>query len=264
MNGKKKVDTRSSIRVVTSNNFLRAAGLDEISLKARKLLYIAMSQSKQSDKGFFEYEITAKEFANLMDIAVSHVYQEADGITDELMHGFMKLISDNGKSFLKFKLFDKCEYSNATLKFKMCDEMTPILLDLKKDFSKPLLQDFLRMKSSYSIEIWHLMQKSMHSVKPGITDTIEFELSIEEMRVVTGTQNKLKQISQFKERVLDKAIREIEERCGVRITYDNIKDGKTVIGCHFYAVNLVHLDVKDIPVAEHERIKQKAAELNAK
>lgn len=244
MNEVKKVDTRSSVRVVTSNNFLKAAGLEKISLKARKLLYIAMSQCKQNDKGFFEYSITAKDFARLMDVSVSHVYQDADKITDELMRGFIKIQS--GKTFLKFQLFDKCVYSDATLIFKMSIDMTPILLDLKKDFSKPLLQDFMHMNSSYSIEIWHLMQKAMHSVKPGLADTIEFDLSLEELRTVTGTQNKLKQIGQFKQRVLDKALREIEDHCGVKISYENLKEGRTVTGFHFTAMHQYHVDASMI------------------
>lgn len=250
----KKVDVRSSVRVVTSNNFVRAAGLEKISLKARKLLYIAMSQCKRTDKDFFQYSITAKEFASLMGIAVSHVYQDADQLTDELMQGFMKIESGKGKAFLKFKLFDKCVYSDGVLTFKMSSDMTPILLDLKKDFSKPLLMDFLKMKSSYSIEIWHLMQKSMHSAKPGIAEKIEFDLSLTELREVTGTQEKLKQIGQFKERVLDKALREIEERCGVRITYENIKSGKTVTGFHFTAVHLYHIDSSKIDSETYAKI----------
>ena len=250
----KKVDVRSSVRVVTSNNFVRAAGLEKISLKARKLLYIAMSQCKRTDKDFFQYSITAKEFASLMGIAVSHVYQDADQLTDELMQGFMKIESEKGKAFLKFKLFDKCVYSDGVLTFKMSSDMTPILLDLKKDFSKPLLMDFLKMKSSYSIEIWHLMQKSMHSAKPGIAEKIEFDLSLTELREVTGTQEKLKQIGQFKERVLDKALREIEERCGVRITYENIKSGKTVTGFHFTAVHLYHIDSSKIDSETYAKI----------
>lgn len=243
----KKVDTRNSVRVVTSNNFLRAAGLEKTSLKARKLLYIAMSQSKQTDKGFFEYSISAQDFAKLMGTSVQTVYQDADTMTDELMKGFIKIDQrPEGKGFLKFCLFEECSYSNAVLTFKMSKDMTPILLGLKKDFSKPLLADFLQMNSNYSIEIWHLMQQYMHSLKPGITDKIEFDISLDELRRVTGTEDKLKKISQFKERVLDQAIKEISERCGVNITYENLKTGRAVTGFHFIAKSQFHVDASTI------------------
>ena len=59
MEQKKKADTRKSVRAVTSNNFITAMGIEEMSLKARKLLYIAISQCKKNDQEFFEYQISA-------------------------------------------------------------------------------------------------------------------------------------------------------------------------------------------------------------
>lgn len=255
---RKKVDARGSVRVVTSNNFLRAAGLEKTSLKARKLLYIAMSQSKKTDTGFFEYAISAQEFAKLMDTSVQNVYQDADTMTDELMKGFIKIDQrPEGKGFLKFSLFEECSYANATLTFKMSKDMTPILLGLKKDFSKPLLADFLQMNSNYSIEIWHLMQQYMHSAKPGISDQLEFDISLDELRRITGTENKLKKVSQFKARVLDQAIKEISERCGVNITYDNLKTGRSVTGFHFIAKNVIHYDADAETLAKIEDFKRR-------
>ena len=76
------------------------------------------------------------------------------------------------------------------------------------------------------------------------------------MRQVTGTENKLKQIGQFKERVLDKAIREIKDNCGVVVTYTNLKKSRTVIGFHFVAVQEYYIDESDIP----ESVRRHAAE----
>lgn len=125
--------------------------------------------------------------------------------------------------------------------------MTNFFLNLKKDFSQPLLEDFVHMNSPYSMAIWHLMQREMHSKKPSITQTIEFDLTLAELRSVTGTENKLKQIGQFKDRVLDKAIREIRDNCGVVVTYTNIKDSRTIVGFHFVAIQEHHIDEADIP-----------------
>ena len=70
---KRELDTKESIKTVTSNQFITACGLEGISLKARKLLYIAISQSKKTDTEFYEYEIGVKEFADLMEIDASNV-----------------------------------------------------------------------------------------------------------------------------------------------------------------------------------------------
>ena len=57
MEQKKNTDTRKTVRTVTSNDFITALGIEEMTLKARKLLYIAISQCKKNDQEFFEYQI---------------------------------------------------------------------------------------------------------------------------------------------------------------------------------------------------------------
>lgn len=249
------LDTREGIRVVTANNFLKAANLETISVKARKLLYLAIAQCRRDDEEFFEYKIKAKEFADLMGIQVNHVYQEADALTDELMQGFMKCVPPGETKFRKFKLCT-CDYDDGVLTIQLDKDMTPILLNLKRDFTQPLLSDFMKMRSNYSMTIWHLMQREMRSKKTGVTDIVCFDLTLQELRSATGTIDKFERLSQFKAKVLDKAINEIKVNCGVLITYKYTKSGRTVTGFHFTARSLYYVDESEIP----ERVKKQIAE----
>lgn len=256
MNELKKIDTRESVKTVTSNSFITAKGLEKLSLKARKMLYIAISQCRKNDKDFFSYEISVKEFAELMNITPEAVYTEADSITDELMSGVLRVIPEGKKYFKKYSLFSMCEYEHdGVLRFKLNKDMTNFLLELKGDFTQPLLEDFLKMNSPFSMAIWHLMQREMQSKKPGVTNTIEFDLTIEEIREVTGTQEKFKKLSDIKRFVFDKALREIDETCGVKITYENIKKGRTVVGFHCSAVSVFHIDESKIPQKVKDRVR---------
>lgn len=254
----RKVDVRESVRTVTSNLFVCAGGLSEISLKARKLLYVAISQCKREDHGFYEYSISVQEFARLMDIDPSNLYQEADKITDELMRGYIT-VSDGTGDFERYSLFSKCEYrAGSVLKFKLNNDMTDFLLALKGNFTQPLLSDFLHMNSPYSMAIWHLMQREMKSQKPGLTDEIEFDLSLRELKSVTNTLDKkaYDKISNFKNKILDKALREINDNCGVEITYENIKTGRSVTGFHFRAISPYHVDISTLPPEVLEKAEQ--------
>ena len=229
----RELNTKESVKVVTSNSFITACGLEDLSLKGRKLLYLAISQCKKTDTEFFEYSISVKSFADMMDIDASNIYVEMDATTDELMRTFIKY--RDGKSVRKYSLFSLCQYNDATIRFKLNPDMTEFLLELKGNFSQPLLAEFVRMRSPYSMAIWHLMQREMKSQKPYADHIIEFDLSLDELREVTGTDKKLEKISNFKNRVLDKALREIDENCNVVIEYDNVKMGRKVIGFHFIA-----------------------------
>ncbi len=260
MGQKRKLDTRDSIRVVTANDFIVANGLQNLSIKARKLLYITISQCRQTDKEFYEYEISVPEFAKLMEISSSHVYEEAFKITEELAS--TKISIESKKGFRHYPVTALCEYDeNSYLRIELNKKMTDFLLELKGSFSKPLLEDFLKMKSCYSMAIWHLMQKKMNSKKPFANEVIAFEISLDELRQVTGTQEKFKRLSDIKRYVLEQALKEIKTNCGIIITYENVKKARTVIGFKFVAKSQTYNDKipdKYIQQAKNFKLKQKS------
>ncbi len=67
------------------NGLKAIKGLEKLSLKARKMLYIVISQCRQNDEKFYTYEISIKEFAETMNITSDTIYSEANHITDELI-----------------------------------------------------------------------------------------------------------------------------------------------------------------------------------
>ena len=232
------VDMRDSLRVVTKNNFITLSGMENLSLKARKLLYIAISQVRKTDKEFYEFRITPLEFADKMGISVTHVYEEAERITEELIHLSLSYEEPEKKHFEKYTVFSNiaCDI-NSDIVFKLNADMTDFLLGIKEKFSQPLLNDFVRMNSPYSIAIWHLMQREMKSKKPYASKVIEFDLMLDEIRAVTGTQETFIKLSDIKRFVLDKALREIKDNCDTDISYIDIKYGRVVKGFHFTAIN---------------------------
>lgn len=258
----KKIDKREDLRVVTDNSIIDAQDLPKLSLNAKKLFYIAVSQCKKNDKEFYEYETAPTELAEMWGVSRQDVYQLADKITTELMRIVITL--PNGeKGFKKRHLFEKCDYDDTSmLTFKLHSEMTDLLLGLKKNFSKPLVWDFMKMRSPYSMAIWHLFQREMKSFKPLMNSPIEFEISLEELRKVTGCENKLKQTGQFKERVLDKAIAEIKKNCLTDITYTNIKHGRSVTGFRFTAKSIFNVDTEHL--SYRTRMKLRKADLARK
>ncbi len=244
MGKKKELSTKDNIKVVTSNSFITALELSKMSLKARKLLYVAIAQCEKNDEEFYEYKITVPEFAKLMGIQTTNVYQESFEITKELAKSEITYMPKGKKRYKHVPLMSLCDYDESYLKIELNPRMTELLLQLKGDFTQALLKDFMKMKSAYSMAIWHLMQREMKGKKPG-SRRIDFYLSLEELRLVTGTEDKFKKISHFKDKVLNKALLEIQENCGTVITYKNRKEGRTVIGFDFCAINKFGIDLTE-------------------
>lgn len=253
----REVDKRESLRVVTTNDLINAEDITKLSLNARKLFYVAVSQCKKSDTEFYAFEIAPTELAEMWGVSRQDIYPIAKKICTELMKITLELPSSK-RGFKLRHVFEKCDYDDDKMvQFKLHKEMTDLLLGVKKDFSKPLMWDFMRMRSPYSIAIWHLMQKEMHSFKPMMSAPIEFDLSLEELRQVTGTQNKLKSLSEFKRFVLDKALVEIKRNCWVDVSYTNVKKGRTVVGFRFTAQNVMGtVKIEDLSLREQQRVRK--------
>lgn len=238
MNELKDLDIRESLRVVTKNELITAEGLADLSVNARKLFYLAIAQCKKSDKNFVAYKTTPAEIAEIFGITRQAVYQTIDELTDELMRTFISIRPKDGKAFDKRHICERCLYSDdKVLEIKLHNDLADYLLGVDGDFTQPLMRDFLRMKSKYTIAIWHLMQKEMCSHKPLMDMPIEFEITLEELRNVTNTKDKLLKMSDFRRKVLDKAIAEIKKNCYVQISYEDQKKGKTITGFKFKVEN---------------------------
>lgn len=258
----RNIDTRKNLKVVTDNCFITAKGLSKISLKARKLLYLTIAQCKVNDEHFYRYDITISQFADIMGIDKSHLYQEAFNITKELSETSLTFLFDDEKEFEHMPVVSFCKYLNNVISIELNTRMVELFLKLDSNFSKPLLSDFMRMKSPYSMAIWHLFQKEMQSKKPG-TKRIDFYVSLEELRIVTGTEKQKTYdiLSNFKNRIFDKALREISEKCGVEITYSNRKRGHTVVGFDCTALNWLGLDLTNYNPSEKTKNKIRKFEL---
>ena len=254
---KRELDRREIIKVVTKNDFIVAEGLAKLSLNARKLLYLAIAQCRKNDVEFYEYSTTPSDLAEMWGISRQRVYQKADEITDELMMMFIK-IKPKGKKFKKYQLFEYCEYDDDSMvTFKISADMARLFLKINGDFTQPPLSQFMKMRSKYSMAIWHLMQREMGSRLPGVTAPIEFDLTLEELRKVTDTQDKFKLTGHFKERVLNQAIKEIKENLLADITYTDLKRGKKITGFRFTASNVFgNLNAEELTLRERQIVRK--------
>lgn len=228
-------DIISNKKVVTRNDFLSIQELTELSLKARKLLYFTIANCKMNDKKFLIYEVNTEELTKILNVEERSVYNTVKKIAKELAHFLICYEDDINEEFDYIPMFSRSSYKRGKMIIKINDDMKPYFLELKKNFTQAHLIDFVKMRSTYSMAVWHIFQREMRGTYPMIKQEIRFKLTLEELRQVTGTQKKFKQIGEFKTRVLDQAIKEISENCLSDIEYKNIKSSYKVVGFEFVA-----------------------------
>lgn len=88
-------------------------------------------------------------------------------------------------------------------------------------------------KSSYTVDFYELLSEYISGIKNPLTSaTLDIELVDLKRRM--GCENKYSNFSQFKTKVLEKAIPELSNILHVNIDYSFIKNGKEIIKIRFF------------------------------
>ena len=224
-----------SYYVVQHNNLI--TGKQSLSINAAKVLRAAIMQIVRNDDELKPYIITTSELADLLHITKDNIYRVIDNISDELITSYAEARAeyDSKKKFKKISWVSFCEYdSDAGFAIKLNQDMKPYLLELKNNYTEYTLDNILAMKSIYGIRIFELLQekiKNGHRKLP--KNGLNIELTVQYIRECCDCEDKYERFSQFKLRVLDRAVEEINRVTTYKVSYNYVKQGKSVIALIF-------------------------------
>ncbi len=210
--------------VVMGNSLLR--GKSALSSSQAKLLRLTIMQVKIDDDGIGAYHIKAKELAELMNLDVSNYSRDLQKLCYELAEKTVKISTHNPKK--PWKVMPWIGYIEYTEKAEVFIQLnawlSPYLLGLKESgqYTQYILEQILSMDSIFSIRIYELLKMRLPNTDLPIGG-IKVRLTNEEIRQATETEKKLKQNSHFKQKILDVATKEISEKAGFKVTYEQKK-----------------------------------------
>lgn len=212
-------------------------GKQALKLNSAKLIRAAIMQVVRDDEELKLYIITISELAELLNVPKSNIYRDIDDITDDILNNPVYIREEVGKKvrWIKIPWVTRCEYnSDIGVALKLNDELKPFLINLKDHYTQYTLDSILVMKSVYAIRIYELLQSEiMTRILPRAGTDIE--LSVETLKECCGCESKAyNTFSNFRNRVIDIAVKEINEKTLYTLSYDYVKKGKSVIGLIFH------------------------------
>lgn len=227
------LDTRNY--VCQANSLV--GGKQALKLNSAKLIRAAIMQVVRDDEELKPYIITISELAELLNVPKSNIYRDIDDITDDILNNPVYIREEVGKKvrWIKIPWVTRCEYnSDIGVALKLNDELKPFLINLKDHYTQYTLDSILVMKSVYAIRIYELLQSEiMTRILPRAGTDIE--LSVETLKECCGCESKAyNTFSNFRNRVIDIAVKEINEKTLYTLSYDYVKKGKSVIGLIFH------------------------------
>lgn len=241
--GKKQIEGQLSFDFcLDTRNYVCQAnslvgGKQALKLNSAKLIRAAIMQVVRDDEELKPYIITISELAELLNVPKSNIYRDIDDITNDILNNPVYIREEVGKKvrWIKIPWVTRCEYnSDIGVAIKLNDELKPFLINLKDHYTQYTLDSILVMKSVYAIRIYELLQSEiMTRILPRAGTDIE--LSVETLKECCGCESKAyNTFSNFRNRVIDIAVKEINEKTLYTLSYDYVKKGKSVIGLIFH------------------------------
>lgn len=230
---RKEVTLNTANYVVMANNMVLHSA-SNLNLTELKLLRFIIMQTEKGDQDLFEFDVAVKDLCKILDIQSKDIYKRIDTMTTHLMQEVIRIGDDSKQEWKKFHWVDVCEYKKGIITIKLSDMLKPYLIGLRGCFTRYQLSEIISLKSTYAIRIYEIINGYLNENNlPHADVAIEISISIDEIRRATGTEKKFERYSSFKSKVIDAAIKEINEKSKYYVTATPYKRGKTIVGFEF-------------------------------
>ncbi|MDK4579519.1 RepB family plasmid replication initiator protein, partial [Kingella kingae] len=120
--------------------------------------------------------------------------------------------------------------NEGIVKFKFADAIVPFLVELEKHFTVYEIEQIAQLSSSYAMRLYEFFMQYLDKQ----TGKGWLDISLEDLRFRFGLlPTEYERMSDFKKRVLDYSINEINDKTDLTATYEQRKKGRVIVGFRF-------------------------------
>lgn len=222
---RKKEELPPSVVVFQHNNLVEARY--SLTLQEKRIILWLTSRIQPNDDDFKIHTLSVKEFMDLLELKGKANYKELQKITLGLMKKVLVIKEpDEGiTTQVAWINYARYEEKEGIIKLSFSSAMRPFLLNLKKTFTAIQMSDLMQLSSIHAIRIYELLKQY-----EGIG---ERTLTIEEIKECCGVKGKLNRFSDFKQKVLLIAQREINTKSDIKFEFEPVKHVRKFVAIKF-------------------------------
>ena len=129
-------------------------------------------------------------------------------------------------AYERFTQSAKYVENEATVKFMFANSIIPMLVELERNFTSYEIEQVANLQSRYAMRLYECLIRFKASKLLNIT--------LDELRFRFGLlDTEYKVMSDFKKRVLDMAVKDINANTDITVSYDQHKQGRTITSFTF-------------------------------
>jgi len=214
-------------KVVKSNDLVQMARF-QLTLQEQKIILYLISLIKPSDDNFLYQDFSIAEFCKIcgIDYGNGKNYKNVKEAIKTLSDKSVWLTNSFGTEML-IRWINKAwiNKKSGIVKLRLDDDLSPYLLQLRERFTCYELLYTLAMRSQYSVRLYEMLKSYEYRQRKSF--------GVDELKRILFAENYAR-YPDFKRKVIDIAVREINDLSDIAVTYDVVKTGRKVSKLEFF------------------------------
>lgn len=220
--------------VVKSNRIIEASY--KLTLSEQRLILMCVEQIKKGQAVSItdRFEIAAADFADRFDISTNRAYSELQSIADRLYERSVTVHNPDPEdpriATTKTRWISSIDYipGEGCLAITFAVKMIPYIAMLEPGFTRYSLQHVANMVSVYGIRFYEFFKCWLFGSTRGTK-----KISLDDLKDTLELTGKYPSIKDFKLKVLDKAMQDINECSDLGAKYKTLKTGRKITHIEF-------------------------------
>ena len=209
--------------------------IQNLSLSEIRLIQIGIIDSREKNEGLSADKpllITGKRYAELFDTTLQTAYKILLDAEENLFERRFSFIDEYDGNRVKTRWVSQVKYLKGQGAIEII--FTPAVVNeisringIENFFTKYTLNHIADLDSTYSVRLYELLTQWCEAKKTPILELQTFRGQLG-LGVTDYTR-----MSDFKRRVLDAAVIEVNEKTDIKVSYEQVKEGRRIVGFKF-------------------------------
>lgn len=211
----------------------------KLTLNEQRLIIAICSQLDRNADDFKTVRIKVNELADFCNIKAANKYTRIKNIVMRLIDRKIVLNKDDGGWYATHWL-QSAEYfpKESIVEYKIDERLKPELLKLKQAYIDTQAAPLMEFTRDYTARMYFILKK-MLNVK-------EFCYNISFFRETFCLGKSYSQFSNIKDKVIEPALAEINEKSDISIKHEYIKEGRNYTKIHFIVTEKARKKIKPV------------------
>ena len=220
--------------LIVKDNALMNASYN-LDLVEQRLILLAIIEARESGKGINANDpltVHAESYINQFNVTRQTAYQALKDACDDLFarqFSYQEVNERGNTENVRSRWVSEVRYidSEATVKIIFAPAIVPLITRLEKQFTKYDIEQISGLSSAYAVRMYELL---ICWRSTGKTPIIE----VQELRRRLGVlDSEYKVIADFKRRIVELGIKQINEHTDITASYEQHKKGRVITGFSF-------------------------------